>query len=394
MSESGPGSVRGLDIPAVTRWLADHVEGADGELRFELVAAGGSNLTYRVESDSGMRWALRRPPERARVATAHDMAREWKIMSALAAHPEAGVPVPAAIAYCTDPAIVGAEFYVMEFAEGRILRGPADAESMNASRCRRAAESLIDVQVAMHTIDADAVGLGDLGRRDAYVERQLSRWLRQYEAVKSRELPLVHELHARLAKSVPPQQRVGLVHGDYRFDNTVLGPDDRVIAVLDWELCTLGDPVADFCLVDPLLERSGRAERFRLALSHSPSRLPAPCGSDRDIRPQIGPRSRAVRLLPRLQLVEDGLPRRGCRRTPACRSGRRTCGFVEHRRHHETCRVDARSSRRRGERDRARTLSGHAPESPLVTYIDETSPGRPQPLDASSTASAFRARGG
>jgi aminoglycoside phosphotransferase (APT) family kinase protein len=246
MRESKQTGVRGLDIPAVTRWLCDHVEGAQGELRFELVAAGGSNLTYRVESSEGRRWALRRPPERARVATAHDMAREWKIMSALDAHPEAGVPVPAAIAYCTDTSILGAEFYVMAFAEGRILRGPADAESMDAARCRRAAQSLIDVQVAMHTIDADAVGLGDLGRRDAYVERQLSRWLRQYEAAKSRELPLVHALHDRLAKSIPVQQRVGLVHGDYRFDNTVLGPDDRVIAVLDWELCTLGDPVADF----------------------------------------------------------------------------------------------------------------------------------------------------
>ena len=272
MSEAGQGGVRGLDVPAVTRWLKEHVEGAAGELRFDLVAAGGSNLTYRVESAAGKRWALRRPPERARVATAHDMAREWKIMSALAAHPEAGVPVPAAIAYCTDPAIIGAEFYVMQFAEGRILRGPADAEAMDETRCRRASESLIDVQVAMHTIDADAVGLGDLGRRDAYVERQLSRWLRQYEAVKSRELPLVLELHARLAKAVPRQQRAGLVHGDYRFDNTVLGEDDRVIAVLDWELCTLGDPVADFCWSILYWSDPGEQNDFG---SPSPTRHPA-----------------------------------------------------------------------------------------------------------------------
>jgi len=247
MSGAVKGGVRGLDVPAVTRWMKEHVAGADGELAFQLVAAGGSNLTYRVESGSGRRFALRRPPERARVATAHDMAREWKIMSALDAHPDCGVPVPAALAYCADPSILGAEFYVMAFAEGRILRGPADAASMDAARCRRAAESLIDVQIAMHTLDADVVGLGDLGRRDAYVERQLSRWLRQYEAAKSRDLPLVFELHALLSRSIPRQQRVGLVHGDYRFDNTVLGPDDRVVAVLDWELCTLGDPVADFC---------------------------------------------------------------------------------------------------------------------------------------------------
>ncbi len=246
MSEAAKGGLRGLDVAAVSRWLAERVEGAQGELRFELVAAGGSNLTYRVETQDGRRFALRRPPERARVATAHDMAREWKILAALDGHRECGVPVPAAIAYCADASLIGAEFYVMAFAEGRILRGPADAADMDAARCLRAAESLLDVQVAMHTLDADAVGLGDLGRRDAYVERQLSRWLRQYQAVKSRELPLVHSLHARLSKAIPPQQRVGLVHGDYRFDNTVLGADDRVVAVLDWELCTLGDPVADF----------------------------------------------------------------------------------------------------------------------------------------------------
>ncbi len=244
--EARQADVRGLDVPAVSRWLRANVAGLAGELRFELVAAGGSNLTYRVESGDGRRFALRRPPERARVATAHDMAREWKILAALDAHPECGVPVPATIARCDDPSVTGAEFYVMAFAEGRILRGPADAAGMDAARCLRAAESLIDVQVAMHTLDADAVGLGDLGRRDAYVERQLARWLRQYEAVQSRELPLVHALHAKLSQAVPPQQRVGLVHGDYRFDNTVLGADDRVIAVLDWELCTLGDPVADF----------------------------------------------------------------------------------------------------------------------------------------------------
>lgn len=247
MSESNPNSVRGLDVPAVTRWMKQNVAGAEGELSFHLVAAGGSNLTYRVETSGGRRFALRRPPERARIATAHDMSREWKIMAALDAHKECGVPVPAALAYCHDASILGAEFYVMAFAEGRILRGPSDAADMDAVRCRRAAESLIGVQVAMHTLEPEAVGLGDLGRRDAYVERQLSRWLRQYEAAKSRELPLVYSLHALLSSRVPRQQRVGLVHGDYRFDNTVLGADDRVAAVLDWELCTLGDPVADFC---------------------------------------------------------------------------------------------------------------------------------------------------
>ena len=148
-------SVRGLDVPAVTRWMQANVAGAEGELSFRLIAAGGSNLTYRVESKNGRCFALRRPPERARIATAHDMAREWKIMAALDRHRECGVPVPAAVAYCSDQSILGAEFYVMSFAEGRILRGPAEAADMDAARCRRAAESLIEVQVAMHTLDAD-----------------------------------------------------------------------------------------------------------------------------------------------------------------------------------------------------------------------------------------------
>jgi len=239
--------IRGLDVPAVTAWLSGNVEGAEGELSFELVAAGGSNLTYIVERPDGRRWALRRPPERARIATAHEMSREWKIIEALHSHPECGIPVPEAVAYCADPEITGAEFYVMGFADGLILRGPEEAKGMDSDACRVAAESLIDVQVAMAKLDPDAVGLGDLGRKEAYVERQLSRWLRQFEASKGRELPVLYELHEQLSKNVPPQQASGLVHGDYRFDNTVLGADHRIIAVLDWELCTLGDPVADFC---------------------------------------------------------------------------------------------------------------------------------------------------
>ena len=239
--------VRGLELESVTRWLAAHVEGANAELDFELVTAGGSNLTYRVESASGQKWALRRPPVRARIATAHDMGREWRILEALHNHPEAGVPVPAAVAFCDDAAVTGASFYVMGFADGAILRGPDDTEGMTAEQCRVATDSLIDVQIAMHTLDVDAVGLGELGRREAYVERQLARWLKQYRAAELRDLPLVDELHTILAKNVPKQQAVGLVHGDYRFDNTVLDPGFRVSAVLDWELCTLGDPVADFC---------------------------------------------------------------------------------------------------------------------------------------------------
>ena len=241
--------VRGLRVEAVAEWIRGNVAAADGPLDFDLVAAGGSNLTYRVTGEGGLRCVLRRPPERARIATAHEMGREWKILSALHAHPEAGIPVPEAIAYCDDPEVTGAEFYLMGFADGLILRGPEEAAGLDRDACDRAADSLIDVQIAMARLDPDAVGLGDLGRKDAYVERQLARWMRQFDASGGADGPhaaRVQRLHETLGRRVPPQQCCGLVHGDYRFDNTVLGADHRIIAVLDWELCTLGDPLADF----------------------------------------------------------------------------------------------------------------------------------------------------
>ena len=245
-SENGSPPLRGLDPARVSRWMKENVPGGDEALRYELVAAGGSNLTYRVENASGRRWALRRPPEGARVASAHDVGREWRILEALHRH-GGRVPVPEPVAFCDDAELLGVPFFVMDFVDGRILRSPADGAELGVEEARRASESLIDVEVAMHRLDVEAAGLGDLGRKEGYVARQLRRWLRQFEATTSRELPVVHELHARLAETIPDEQRGdSLVHGDYRFDNTVLGEDCRVIAVLDWELCTLGDPVADF----------------------------------------------------------------------------------------------------------------------------------------------------
>ncbi len=236
----------GIDVEGVSAWLADHVEGAKPPFGFELIAAGGSNLTFEVTDTSEKRWALRRPPVGDTLPTAHDMGREWRIISALQP-PGLGVPVPAAVASCDDPGVTGAPFYVMGFVDGLILRDETAAADLTAEQCRTATESLVDVQVAFHTIDIDSVGLGALGRRDGYVERQLARWMKQYVRADTRELPLLRELHDRLAARVPRAQGVGLAHGDYRFDNTVLSEDCTVDAVLDWELCTVGDPVADFC---------------------------------------------------------------------------------------------------------------------------------------------------
>jgi aminoglycoside phosphotransferase (APT) family kinase protein len=235
----------GLDERRVAAWLAQHVDGANAPFEFTLVAAGGSNLTYRVVDVDGGAWALRRPPVAAVLATAHDMDREWRIIDALAV--DGTVPVPTAVARCDDPEVTGAPFYVMEFVDGSILRTEADGAALDAAAAEAATDSLVDVQVAMHALDPHAIGLGGLGKPGSYAERQLHRWQAQVERARVRDLPLLDELHARLAATVPaPSGTPVIAHGDYRFDNTVLGDDHRIIAVLDWELCTTGDAVADF----------------------------------------------------------------------------------------------------------------------------------------------------
>jgi aminoglycoside phosphotransferase (APT) family kinase protein len=198
-----------------------------------------------VTTAAGDRLALRRPPEGTALATAHDVDREWRIMSALGAR--GVVPVPRCLARCDDESVTGAPFYVMSFVDGHILRGADDVEHCPADWLDRATDSLVAGQVAMHTLDLEAVGLADLGRHDGYVARQLKRWRTQVERAGARPVPLVHELHDRLLARLPPERaRPALAHGDYRFDNVVLAEDGSLAAVLDWELCTTGDPIADF----------------------------------------------------------------------------------------------------------------------------------------------------
>jgi aminoglycoside phosphotransferase (APT) family kinase protein len=186
---------------------------------------------------------LRRPPLGHVLPSAHDMGREHRIISALVPTP---VPVPQPLAFCADPAVNGAPFYVMQFVDGVVVRDEQDAERYLDATARAAAgTSLIDVLADLHTVDPDAVELGDLGRKEGYVERQLRRWHRQFEQSGSEAAPIVAEVHRRLAAHAPPQRRTGIVHGDYRLDNCLVGRDGRVRAVLDWELCTLGEPLAD-----------------------------------------------------------------------------------------------------------------------------------------------------
>jgi aminoglycoside phosphotransferase (APT) family kinase protein len=190
---------------------------------------------------------LRRPPLGHVLATAHDMGREHTIISALG---PTDVPVAPAVGLCTDDAVNGAPFYVMDFVDGLVVRDAAAAQSMSVEARRTAGTSIADTLARIHAVDPDAVGLGDLGKKEGYIARQLKRWYGQWNQSKTRELPLVDQVHDELAARTPEQGPAAIVHGDYRLDNCMVDPaTGEVIAVLDWEICTLGDPLADVGLL-------------------------------------------------------------------------------------------------------------------------------------------------
>jgi aminoglycoside phosphotransferase (APT) family kinase protein len=230
----------GVSVPALDRFLRDAVPGLlTGPLRVELLSGGRSNLTYLVTDGVG-RWVLRRPPLGHVLATAHDMTREFRVLTAL--HPS-DVPVPAPIV-AAGPSVIGAPFYVMAFTDGEVLRERARLESFDDASAARLASALVDVLVRLHSTDPASVGLGDLGRPEGFLERQLRRWARQLAASHSRDLPDLTALGERLASRIPGNGGAAIVHGDYRLDNIVVAAD-RVAGVLDWEMATLGDPLTD-----------------------------------------------------------------------------------------------------------------------------------------------------
>ena len=240
----------GVDEARVVPWLEANVHGFEGPATFSLIAGGHSNLTYGVTDAKSVKYVLRRPPLGHVLESAHDMGREHKIIAALG---PTDVPVPPALAYCTDTSVNDAPFYVMGFVEGNIVRTAEVArETLTPEQRRIAGESLVDVMAAMHAVDVDAVGLGDLGRKEGYLERQLKRWYKQVKGsqeLTKRELPDVDDVHDWLVAHMPEQGKAGIVHGDYRLDNCMVGHDGHIAAVLDWELCTLGDTMADVGLL-------------------------------------------------------------------------------------------------------------------------------------------------
>jgi aminoglycoside phosphotransferase (APT) family kinase protein len=212
-----------------------------GPLAAQLVAGGRSNLTYLL-TDGRDRWVLRRPPLGHVLETAHDMGREHRLLAALS---PTDVPVPRPL-LLAGTEVIGAPFYIMEFADGQVLRDRPQLEQLDATAATALASELIDVLTRLHRLDPEQVGLGDLGRPDGYLERQLRRWGRQLESSRSRDLPELTRLGKRLAARIPVSQAASIVHGDYRLDNVVVDPvHGHIVAVLDWEMATLGDPLAD-----------------------------------------------------------------------------------------------------------------------------------------------------
>lgn len=234
-------SITGIDVPAVTAWFREHTDAAP-PLSFELIAGGRSNLTFRVTDTADGAWVLRRPPTGHVLATAHDMSREHTIISALA---DTDVPVAPAVGLCTDESVNGAPFYVMDFVDGLVIRDAAVAHQVPIEVRAAAGRSLAATLAKIHAVDPDAVGLGQLGRKEGYIARQLKRWNGQFEMATDREVPEVTTAYQRLLEAIPEQGDATIVHGDYRLDNCMVDETGEVIAVLDWEICTLGDPLAD-----------------------------------------------------------------------------------------------------------------------------------------------------
>ncbi|MBM46269.1 MAG: phosphotransferase family protein [Acidimicrobiaceae bacterium] len=234
--------VKGIEEKPVTEWLSARVDNLGSPLKFELITGGHSNLTYRVTDNNDRKWVLRRPPLGHVLEGAHDMVREHRLLSSL---DDSDVPVPPVVGLCTDSTINGADFYVTEFVEGYVLRDQDSASDVATDKRPVVGPKLIEALAAIHSVDLEATSLADLGKREDYVARQLRTWLRQFNAMTSRKLPVIEEVHDVLTTNIPEQREATLIHGDFRLDNCLVSPQGEVAAVLDWEISTLGDPLAD-----------------------------------------------------------------------------------------------------------------------------------------------------
>ncbi len=237
----------GVDLAVLADWLDRHHPGLrGGDLKGEVIAGGKSNLTYRI-TDGASTWALRRPPLAHVLPTAHDMVREFRVISALV---DTAVPVAHAIALCDDPEVLGAPFYLMAFVDGVVLDKPALLRELDPAAATRSCELLMDTLVELHEVDPAAVGLADFGRPEGFLARQVRRWHQQWQASETRPLDELARTVDQLNATLPEQSAPGIVHGDYRLTNVMYTPAvDRIAAVVDWEMATLGDPLTDVGLL-------------------------------------------------------------------------------------------------------------------------------------------------
>lgn len=246
-----------LDVAALERYLtAELAGGLVGPLQARLIAGGRSNPTYEL-TDGHSYWILRRPPYGEILQSAHDMSREARVMSALAG---SAVPVPRVVAQCADASVLGAGFYVMDKIEGRTYRTAEDTGTLTPEQRKGLSESMLDTLVALHETDPAEVGLADWGKPQGYLERQVRRWARQWHTIKTAERPEVDELVTTLERSMPPLRFPGIVHGDYKIDNLMVAHDDpsRILGVLDWEMSTLGDTLADLGILISFWDEVGQ----------------------------------------------------------------------------------------------------------------------------------------
>lgn len=251
-----PSGVPGIDVPRLAEWLDRELPGSGRIGAIDLIAGGRSNLTYGITLEGGRRIVLRRPPLGHVQPTAHDMGREYRVLTALGEG--TAVPVPRTLAFCDDEDVIGARFYLMDYVEGRVLRSRDDAKDLTREQANGLSEALAGALAAIHTVDVKAVGLEDFGRPSGYMARQLKRWGKQWdgsqEAIRAtgttRDLPEYDRLVSRLGDRMPADAPARLVHGDFRLDNALarLEPRPEIAAVVDWEMSTLGDPLSDLGL--------------------------------------------------------------------------------------------------------------------------------------------------
>ena len=238
MSDS---AIEGIDEAGIASWFATQIPGVVPPLRYELIAGGHSNLTFKVQDATDNVYVLRRPPLGQGLATAHDMEREHRVVSAVG---QTAVPVPATLGVCEDVEVNGAPFYVMAYVDGAVRHSDLEAASLTEKDRMSLSREVVEVLAELHSVEPDAIGLGDLAKREEYLSRQLRRWSRQWEQSKTRELDTMEEVQRLLEQQMPLQIGSTIVHGDYRLGN-MLVESGHIRAVLDWELCTLGDPLAD-----------------------------------------------------------------------------------------------------------------------------------------------------